>query len=56
MVAVEWSPLVDISEDDRGNLIKADLPDVKKEEVKVTAQEGVPMPCDPLPPAPATAI
>jgi HSP20 family protein len=36
----EWSPLVDISEDDREYLIKAELPEVKKEDVKVTAQEG----------------
>jgi len=38
--AVEWSPLVDISEDDKEYLIKAELPEVKKEDVKVTAQEG----------------
>ncbi len=40
MAVVEWSPLVDISEDDQEYLIKAELPDVKKEDVKVTAQEG----------------
>jgi len=40
MAVAEWSPLVDISEDDREYLIKAELPDVKKEDVKVTAQEG----------------
>jgi len=40
MAVVEWSPLVDISEDDKEYLIKAELPDVKKEDVKVTAQEG----------------
>lgn len=36
----EWAPLVDISEDDKEYRIKAELPDVKKEDVKVTAQEG----------------
>ena len=36
----EWAPLVDISEDDKEYLIKAELPEVKKEDVKVTAQEG----------------
>lgn len=36
----EWSPLVDISEDDKEYLIKAELPDVRKEDVRVTAQEG----------------
>jgi HSP20 family protein len=38
--AVEWSPLVDISEDDREYLIKAELPEVRKEDVKVTAEAG----------------
>jgi HSP20 family protein len=40
MAVAEWAPLVDISEDDKEYLIKAELPDVKKEDVKVTAQEG----------------
>ena len=40
MAVVEWSPLVDISEDDKEYLIKAELPDVKKEDVKVTAEAG----------------
>jgi len=40
IVAPEWSPLVDISEDEREYLIKAELPEVKKEDVKVTAEEG----------------
>lgn len=38
--AVEWSPLVDISEDDREYLIKAELPEVRKEDVKITAEAG----------------
>ena len=36
----EWAPLVDISEDDQEYLIKAELPEVKKEDVKITAEEG----------------
>ena len=40
MAVTEWSPLVDISEDDREYLIKAELPDVKKEDLKVTAEAG----------------
>jgi HSP20 family protein len=32
---------VDITEDDREFLVKADLPDVKKEDVKVTVENGV---------------
>jgi HSP20 family protein len=38
--AAEWSPLVDISEDDKEYLIKAELPEVRKEDVRVTAEEG----------------
>jgi len=40
MAVAEWAPLVDISEDDTEYLIKAELPEVKKENVKVTAEEG----------------
>src|ERR1041385_9392856 len=40
LAVAEWSPLVDISEDDKEYLIKAELPDVKKEDVKVTAEDG----------------
>ena len=36
----EWAPLVDISEDEKEYLIKAELPEVKKDDVKVTAEEG----------------
>ena len=38
--AAEWSPLVDISEDDKEYRIKAELPEVNKEDVKVTAEAG----------------
>jgi HSP20 family protein len=37
----DWSPLVDISEDDKEYLVKADLPEMKKEDVKVTVENGV---------------
>jgi HSP20 family protein len=40
LAVAEWAPLVDISEDDHEYLIKAELPEVKKEDVKVTAEEG----------------
>jgi len=40
MAVAEWAPLVDISEDDKEYLIKAELPEVKKENVKVTAEAG----------------
>jgi HSP20 family protein len=41
MTVAEWSPLVDITEDDKEYLIKAELPEVKKDEVKVTVENGV---------------
>jgi len=41
MTVAEWAPLVDISEDEKEYLIKAELPEVKKEDVKVSVQEGV---------------
>lgn len=36
----EWAPLVDISEDREEYLIKAELPEVMKEDVKVTLEDG----------------
>ena len=41
MTVAEWSPSVEISEDDKEWLVKADLPDVKKDDVKVTVENGV---------------
>jgi len=40
MTVAEWAPLVDISEDDQEYRIKAELPEVRKEDVKVTAERG----------------
>src|SRR5438445_12472135 len=37
----DWTPLADITEDEKEYLIKAELPDVKKEDVKVTVENGV---------------
>src|ERR1700757_1763117 len=37
----DWSPSVDISETDKEYLIRAALPAVKKEDVKVTYEDGV---------------
>jgi len=39
--ALRWAPSADISETDKEYLIKAALPAVKKEDVKVTVDEGV---------------
>ena len=40
ITASEWSPLVDVSETDREFTIKADLPEVKKEDVHVTVEDS----------------
>ena len=37
----DWAPLADITEDDKEYIIKAELPDVKKEDVKVAVENGV---------------
>ena len=41
MAVADWSPEVDISEDDHGYLLKADLPEMKKDDVKVTVEDGI---------------
>ncbi len=37
----QWSPPVDILEDEKEFLVKAELPDIKKEDVHVTVENGV---------------
>lgn len=37
----EWAPLVDVTEDDKEFTVKAELPEVKKEDVKVTVHDGM---------------
>ena len=41
IVVADWVPSVDVSETEGGYQIKAEIPDVKKEDVKVTLEEGV---------------
>ena len=36
----EWAPLVDIAEDGKEYLIKVELPEVQKDDVKVTVEAG----------------
>jgi HSP20 family protein len=36
-----WSPLVDVTEDDKEYHIKAELPEVRKEDVKVIVENGL---------------
>lgn len=40
-VSFEWSPTADISETDKEYVVRADLPGMKKEDVKVTFGDGV---------------
>lgn len=40
-VFADWAPAVDIEETNSEYLMKADLPDVKKEDVKVAIEDGV---------------
>lgn len=41
MTVAQWIPVVDITEDDKEYLIKTELPEIKKEDVKVTVENGV---------------
>ncbi len=41
LTVADWMPVVDISESDGEYLIKAELPEIKKEDVKVTVEDGV---------------
>jgi HSP20 family protein len=41
MTVTQWLPPVDITEDEKAYLIKAELPEVRKEDVKVTVENGV---------------
>lgn len=41
IAVADWAPPVDITEDDKEYLVKAELPEVKKEDVRVTVESGV---------------
>ena len=41
LTVADWMPTVDISESESEYLIKAELPEVRKEDVKVTVENGV---------------
>jgi HSP20 family protein len=38
---IEWTPAVDIKETEKEYLVKAELPGVKREDVKVSLEDGV---------------
>ena len=40
LTVAQWSPAVDIVESDKEYLIKAELPELKKEDLKVTVEHG----------------
>ena len=40
LAVAQWTPLVDITEDASEYLVKAELPDIKKEDVKVNVENG----------------
>jgi HSP20 family protein len=40
MSVAEWAPVVDITEDAKEYLVKAELPEIKKEDVKVSVENG----------------
>jgi HSP20 family protein len=40
-VFADWTPSMDVEETDTEYLVKTDLPDLKKEDVKVAIQDGV---------------
>lgn len=41
MTLTDWAPLVDVIEDEKEYLVKAELPEVKKEDVKIAVQDDV---------------
>jgi HSP20 family protein len=41
MTVAEWAPLVDIIECEKEYLIKAEVPEIKKEDLKITVENGV---------------
>ena len=41
LLMTEWAPRVDVMETEKELLLKAELPEVKKEEVKVTVENGI---------------
>ena len=41
MTVAEWAPAVDITEDEKEYLVKAELPEIRKEDVKVTLENGI---------------
>jgi HSP20 family protein len=41
LAVADWSPEIDISQDDHEYLLKADLPEIKKDDLRVTVEDGI---------------
>src|SRR5207249_6735870 len=41
LAVADWAPEVDINQDDHEYLLKADLPEMKKEDVSVAVEDGI---------------
>ena len=41
ITVAEWAPLVDIAEDDKEYLVKAELPEISRDQIKVTVENGM---------------
>src|SRR5260370_9948423 len=41
LTVADWWPEVDISKDDHEYLVKADLPEMKKDDVRITVEDGI---------------
>jgi HSP20 family protein len=41
ITVTEWAPLVDISEDDKEYVIKAEIPEMRKEDIKLNVSDDV---------------
>lgn len=41
LALADWAPLVDITEDDKEYLVKAELPELKREDIKLSVENGV---------------
>jgi len=41
ITVAEWSPLVDITEDEKEYVVKAEIPEMKKEDIKINVNDDV---------------
>src|SRR5437667_10178269 len=41
LAVADWSPEIDISQDEHEYLLKADLPEIKKDDLRITVEDGI---------------